>query len=87
MPAPAAKNARPIAAPEGLAASILNELQAGAPASIPGFQPLWNLTPAQAAALVYLALLAGGNSAGFPSQKSSVHPDWTVEVPHERTTR
>ena len=54
-----------IAVPPGLAEAILRQLEAGAePASAPS--PALRLAPAQAVALVYLAVLAAGNAAPGP---------------------
>ena len=57
-----------VSAPAGLADAILKQLEAGAePARTAA--PAWRLAPSQAAALVYLALLAAGNAGpGYVSQ-------------------
>lgn len=58
----------PVEVPAGLVDSILKKLEEGAePRAV--LRPAWRLQPAQAAAFVYLALLAGGNLApGIASQ-------------------
>lgn len=57
-----------VAVPPGLAEAILQDLERGAePDEAPA--PAWRLAPAQAAAVVYLGLLAAGNAApGAASQ-------------------
>ncbi|MBI3549171.1 MAG: zf-HC2 domain-containing protein [Elusimicrobia bacterium] len=67
-----AKTLSRVAAPEGLAESILREINAARVTaevkSIRGRHSARRLTPAQAAAMVYLGLLTLGNMRGIPSQ-------------------
>lgn len=69
-PVPAGKK---LQAPEGLAESILEKLAEGSAPKEPA-PPLWEglrLSPAQAAALVYIAVLAGGHA--LPGVYSQAH--------------
>lgn len=57
-----------VAVPRGLAEAILQDLEQGTEAD-EAVAPAWRLAPAQAAAVVYLGLLAAGNAApGTASQ-------------------
>lgn len=62
---PAGLSAGAVQVPPGLAEAILRQLEAGA-APAPSPAPVLRLAPAQAAALVYLAVLAAGSAAPGP---------------------